>query len=138
VPTRGPDRATGAERPSAIRILIADDTLSSRELLRTILERCGFDVLEAEDGEQVLQKAPGFDPHLVILDLQMPKLDGYAAAIALRKIPALAKIPILALAAALPDLWLEQAKMAGFTHCLVKPISPARLRECVAHLLSPG
>lgn len=130
------DRATGAERPSAVRVLIADDAIGSRELLRTILERCGFEVLEAEDGEQVLQKAPGFDPHLIILDLQMPKMDGYAAATALRKIPALAKIPIVALAAALPDVMPEQTNQAGFTHCLVKPISPARLRACVTSLLA--
>jgi CheY-like chemotaxis protein len=119
-----------------MRVLIADDAMSSRELLRTILERCGYEVLEAEDGEQVVEKAPGFEPHLVILDLQMPKMDGYSAAIALRKVPALARIPIVALAAALPDVWPEETNKAGFTHCLVKPISPARLRECVAHLLS--
>jgi CheY-like chemotaxis protein len=136
VPTIVPDRAKGAERPSAIRVLIADDALGSRELLRTILERCGYEVLEAEDGEQVLQKAPGFEPHLVILDLQMPKLDGYSAAIALRKLPALARIPIVALAAALPDVSPDQTSEAGFTQCLVKPISPARLRECVTQLLS--
>lgn len=93
-------------------------------------------MLEAENGEQVLEKAPGFEPDIVILDLQMPKLDGYSAAIALRKIPALERIPIVALAAALPDIWPEQTSAAGFTHCLVKPISPARLRECVTHLLS--
>jgi CheY-like chemotaxis protein len=126
----------GAERPSAIRVLIADDTLSSRELLRTILERCGYEVSEAEDGEQVLQKALGFAPHMIILDLQMPKLDGYSAAIALRMIPAFKRIPIVALAAALTDVSPEQTSQAGFTQYLVKPISPARLRECVTHLLS--
>jgi CheY-like chemotaxis protein len=126
----------GAERPSAIRVLIADDTLSSRELLRTILERCGYEVSEAEDGEQVLQKALGFEPHMIILDLQMPKLDGYSAAIALRMIPAFKRIPIVALAAALTDVSPEQTSQAGFTQYLVKPISPARLRECVTHLLS--
>jgi CheY-like chemotaxis protein len=126
----------GAERPSAIRVLIADDTLSSRELLRTILERSGYEVSEAEDGEQVLQKALGFAPHMIILDLQMPKLDGYSAAIALRMIPAFKGIPIVALAAALTDVSPEQTSQAGFTQYLVKPISPARLRECVSHLLS--
>ncbi len=135
MPSRLPDRAKGAERPSAIRVLIADDALSSRELLRTILERSGYEVLEAVNGEQVLEKAPEFEPHLVILDIQMPKMDGYCAAIALRKIPAFEKIPIVALAAALPEVSPEQMSQAGFTQCLVKPISPARLRECITHLL---
>lgn len=129
------DGVTGADQPLARKILIADDASSSRELLRVILEKNGYEVMEAVDGEQVVNQAPQFSPDLVILDLQMPKLDGYAAAIALRKIPACASIPIIALAAALPDVSPEQMAQAGFTSCLVKPISPARLRECVTQLL---
>ena len=119
----------------ARRILIADDALSSRELLRTILEGAGYQVMEAVDGQQAVEKAPEFAPHLVILDLQMPKLDGYSIAVALRKLPGFAEIPIVALAAALPEVSPEQMTEAGFTQCLVKPLSPARLRECVAQLL---
>ncbi len=99
----------GAERHSATRILIADDAVSSRELLRTILERQGYEVMEAEDGAQAVDKAPKFAPHMVILDLQMPRLDGYSTAIALRKIPAFASIPIVALAAARPGVHLGHA-----------------------------
>jgi CheY-like chemotaxis protein len=109
--------------------------VSSRELLRTILERQGYEVMEAADGEQAVDVAPDFAPHLIILDIQMPKLDGYSAAIALRKIPGFALIPIVALAAALPEVSPEQMIQAGFTKCLVKPISPTRLRECVIQLL---
>ena len=130
-----PDRVAVAERSLARRILIADDASSSRELLRTILEQQGYEVMEASDGEQAVFEAAGFAPHLVILDLQMPKLDGYAAAIALRKIPGFERIPIIALAAALPEVSPEQMTQAGFTQYLVKPISPNRLRECVTHLL---
>lgn len=133
--SRLPDRLKGAEQPSVIRILIADDTLSSRELLRSILESSGYEVVEAEDGEQVLERAIALTPHLVILDLKTPKLDGCSAARALRKIPAFEKTPIVALAAALPEVVPEQMTQAGFTRCLVKPIGPARLRECVASLL---
>ncbi len=109
--------------------------MSSRELLRTILERQGYVVMEAVDGEQAVDEAPDFAPDLVILDLQMPRLDGYSAAIALRKMPAFRSIPIVALAAALPEVSPEQMSEAGFTQCLVKPISPTRLRECVTELL---
>jgi len=91
--------------------------------------------MEAADGEQAVDKAANFAPDLIILDLQMPKLDGYSTAIALRKMPAFAKIPILALAAALPEVSPEQMTEAGFTECLVKPISPTSLRECVTELL---
>ncbi len=133
--SRLPARSQGDERSSATRILIADDTLSSRELLRSILESSGYEVDEAGDGEQVLERAIAFAPHLVILDLKMQKLDGCSAAIALRKIPAFEEIPIVALAAALPEVIPEQMTQAGITRCLVKPIGPSRLRECVASLL---
>lgn len=91
--------------------------------------------MEAADGEQAVEKALDFYPDLIILDLQMPKLDGYSVATALRKIPAFASIPIIALAAALPEVSPEEMTQAGFTQCLVKPISPTRLRECVTGLL---
>jgi len=91
--------------------------------------------MEAEDGEQAVDKALDFAPDLIILDLQMPKLDGYSVAMALRKITAFAHIPIVALAAALPEVSPEEMTQAGFTQCLVKPISPTRLRECVTGLL---
>jgi PleD family two-component response regulator len=82
------DRSKGAKPLLTIRVLIADDSQSSRALLRAILEGSGYEVFEAENGVQVLERAGGFGPDLLILDLQMPKLDGYAAAKALRKIPA--------------------------------------------------
>lgn len=129
------DRPEDFKQHLATRILIADDTLSSRELLRFILESSGYEVAEAEDGEQVIERATVFNPHLMILDLQMPRLNGSAAAIALRKIPAFEKTPIVALTAALLDSVPAQLTEAGFTNYLVKPISPARLRQCVASLL---
>jgi CheY-like chemotaxis protein len=135
VDTNSLDSSGNAKQSPAKRILIADDSLSSRELLRSILESCGYEVVEAEDCGQVLERAMTFEPHLVILDLQMPKLDGCIAAAALRKIPAFKKTPIVALAAALSDAVPEKMAKAGFTGYLVKPIGPARLRQCIADLL---
>lgn len=117
------------------RILIADDTASSRDLLRFILEGIGHEVLEAEDGEQVIVMATLLVPHLFILDLQISKLDGWATAAALRRIPAFKRTPIVALAAAWSELMPKQMVEAGFTAYLVKPIAAPRLRECVARLL---
>jgi CheY-like chemotaxis protein len=117
------------------RVLIADETESSCELLRSILEASDYVVAEARDGEQVLEMVPMFGPHLVILDLQMPKLDGYATVVALRRIPALRRTPIVALTAAISQTVPEKISEAGFTAYLVKPIGPAKLRECVAKVL---
>ncbi len=122
----------------AKRILIADDTVGSRDLLRSILEASSYVVAEAGDGEEVLVKVGPFNPHLVILDLHMPKLDGYATALALRQMQDFADKPIVALAAALTQTAPEQIFEAGFSSYLVKPIGPARLRQCVAGLLSPS
>jgi CheY-like chemotaxis protein len=59
------------------KILIADDKATSRELLRTVLERQGYEVMEAADGEEALQKALAELPDLILLDLQMPRRTGY-------------------------------------------------------------
>lgn len=133
--TNFPDPPGSPPSPPAKRILIADDTPSSRELLRSILESSGYEVVEAEDCNQVIERAATFQPDLVILDLQTPQLDGCAAASALRKIPAFSTTPIVALAATLSDAIPERITQAGFTGYLVKPIGPARLRQCIARLL---
>jgi CheY-like chemotaxis protein len=122
---------------TANRILIADDTVSSRELLRSILEGSGYEVVEAADGAEVLEKAVACRPHLVILDLEMPKLNGCAAAMLLRQRAEFARTPIVALTAAASQTVPERIAAAGFTAYLVKPIGPARLRKCVATLLQP-
>jgi CheY-like chemotaxis protein len=117
------------------RVLIADDTASSRELLRSILEASDYLVAEASDGEQVLELARTFAPHLVILDLQMPNLDGYATVRILRRMPPLQATPIIALTATVTQTVPAEISKAGFTAHLVKPIGPARLRQCVAEAL---
>jgi two-component system chemotaxis sensor kinase CheA len=117
------------------RILIADDTASSRDLLRSILEAANYMVAEAIDGIEVLDMVGRFGPHLVILDLQMPRLDGYATATALRQMPKLQQTPIIALTAALSQTAPDRINEAGFSGYLVKPIGPSRLRQCVAEAL---
>jgi CheY-like chemotaxis protein len=117
------------------RILIADDVLSHRELLRYALETSGYEVVEVESCEQAVEQAPAFAPHIVILDLNMPKMGGCAAARALHGIAAFEKTPIVALTAATPDHFPVEFDQAGFSEYLVKPVGPARLRQCIADLL---
>jgi two-component system cell cycle response regulator DivK len=129
-------RLTCAEIPAeSKRILIADDSASSRDLLRSILEASNYMVEEAVDGVQVLEIVEVFRPDLVILDLQLPKLDGYATAAALRRIPKLQQIPIIALSAAPTQTAPDRISEAGFSGYLVKPIGPSKLRQCVAEAL---
>lgn len=116
-------------------ILIADDRPSSRELLRTVLERVGYDVIEAADGEAALEQARSRRPDLILLDLQMPKLDGYEVLAHLRADPAFEKVPVLALTASAMRGDREKILEAGFTDYLSKPAGTEALREAVARLL---
>ena len=116
-------------------ILIADDRPSSRELLRTVLERAGYDVIEAEDGEQALAQARNRHPSLILLDLQMPRLDGFQVLHQLHLDPAFRSVPVLALTASAMRGDREKILAAGFTDYLAKPASPEVLRETVARLL---
>jgi two-component system cell cycle response regulator DivK len=119
------------------RILIADDKATSRELLRAVLEKQGHAVIEAADGEEALQKARAETPDLILLDLQMPRRNGYDVLGELRRDPQHAALPIIALTASAMQGDREKALAAGFTSYLTKPVALAHLREEVERLLSP-
>jgi CheY-like chemotaxis protein len=121
--------------PRKSLILIADDRPTSRELLRLVLERAGYDVLEAEDGEQAVDRARSGNPDLILLDLQMPGLDGYAVLAALRSESRFEHLPVLALTASAMRGDREKILEAGFTDYLAKPAGPELLRDTVARLL---
>ncbi len=117
------------------RILIADDRASSRELLRLVLVRAGYDVIEAEDGLEALEQARAGNPDLILLDLQMPRLDGYGTLAELRREERFRTLPILALTASAMRGDREKILAAGFTDYLSKPAGPELVRETVAKLL---
>jgi two-component system cell cycle response regulator len=116
-------------------ILIADDRPSSRELLGLVLERAGYEVIEAEDGERALERTRAAVPDLVLLDLQMPGLDGYGVLAALRAESRFSQLPVLALTASAMRGDREKILEAGFTDYLAKPAAPEAVRETVARLL---
>ncbi|WP_348268767.1 response regulator [Edaphobacter paludis] len=115
-------------------ILVADDKQSSRDLLHAILDD-KYVVVEASDGEEALLMAFESIPHLVILDIHMPKRDGFGVVTELRKEPALQNVPIMALTASASLDEKDKIMNSGFDACFVKPIGPAKLREAVAALL---
>lgn len=117
------------------RILIADDQASSRELVRTVLEHFGHQVIEAVDGADAIAKARETHPDLVMLDLHMPGLDGFAAVGELRREPGFAATPVVALTASAMQGDRERALAAGFSAYLTKPLRLAALRSEVERLL---
>jgi CheY-like chemotaxis protein len=103
------------------RVLVVDDLAVNREVLTSLLESLGFEVRGAADGEAALRLAAEFDPHLVLLDLRMAPMDGFAVAQALRADPARAAIRIVAVSASAFDFDRGDAQRAGCDGFLAKP-----------------
>jgi CheY-like chemotaxis protein len=117
------------------RILIVDDKATSREFLRTVLEKHGYAIIEASDGGEAIEKARVENPALILLDLQMPVRTGYEVLDELRQDPRYAELPIIALTASAMQGDRERALAAGFTAYLTKPVALAHLRDEIQRLL---
>jgi CheY-like chemotaxis protein len=117
-------------------ILIVDDRASNRELLRTTLEHAGYEVREAADGMIALAMMRQSAPDLVIMDIQMPKLDGYGVLAQMRQDPAIADIPVLALTAYAMEGDSERGAAAGFQAYITKPVALRHLLKFVAENLA--
>jgi CheY-like chemotaxis protein len=109
------------------RILLAEDNLPSRELVREILETLGYQVIEACDGGEALDKVRANEPDLVLMDIQMPVMDGFAVLSQLRKEYRFAKLPVIALTAYAMEGDREKILEAGFDGYTTKPINAATL-----------
>jgi two-component system cell cycle response regulator DivK len=118
------------------RILVAEDRPASLELIRTVLESAGYEVIDAMDGQDALHKAGANSVDLVLLDLQMPKIDGFGVVRQLRNDPKFNNIPIVALTASAMQGDRERALGAGFSSYIAKPIDLAALRSEIERLLS--
>lgn len=118
------------------RILVAEDRPASLELIRTVLESAGYEVIDAMDGQDALYKAGANSVDLVLLDLQMPKIDGFGVVRQLRNDPKFDNIPIVALTASAMQGDRERALGAGFSSYIAKPINLAALRSEIERLLS--
>jgi len=118
------------------RILVADDDRSVLQVLETVLSGDGYQVVTAEDGAAALELArhDGFD--LILLDVQMPKLDGLEAARQLRRDEKLADVPIVILTARTSDKDIEAAFAEGVTDYITKPFAVSQMRARVRSWLS--
>jgi len=94
-----PPRATGTHGAAALKVLLVDDEDSLRKVMKDLLERDGYDVAEARDGVQALDQVDRVGPDIIVLDLNLPGLDGYGVLSHLRSRPATATIPVIVLTA---------------------------------------
>lgn len=117
------------------RILVADDNPVSRELIREVLEAPGREILEASHGQEALESARRNLPDLVLLDIQMPLLDGFEVLERIRREPSLARMRVVALTAYAMRGDRQRALDAGFDDYITKPVNGAALRKQVRTLL---
>lgn len=118
-------------------VLIVDDEQPIVDLVRFTLEDEQVQVVEAQDGVQALEAAREHQPDLILLDVQMPRLDGFEVCRRLREEPALEKSKIVMLTAASQEADRARGRAAGADDYLTKPFSPLRLLTIVQALL-PG
>ncbi|MFM9888147.1 MAG: response regulator [Burkholderiales bacterium] len=116
-------------------ILAVDDSISMRSTVGLTLRRAGYDVVEAADGREGLDKARKRSFDLVLTDQNMPRMDGLGLIRELRSMPAYKSIPILMLTTESSDAMKQQGRAAGATGWLVKPFDPARLIEVIKKVI---
>lgn len=119
------------------RILLADDQEGLRRLVSMTLGPDEFEILHAGDGEQALEVAQAQHPHLILLDVAMPKLDGFQVLKRLKADTATSKIPIIMLTATASSQARTAAQEMGATDYFVKPFSPLTLLQRVHEILGP-
>lgn len=117
-------------------ILVAEDNRDSRDSLKALLEAYGFDVVVAENGEEAVDRAIGFEPDLVLMDVMMPRVDGIEATRRLRGSSQFRQVPILALSAMVGSK--ELALDAGCDDYLTKPIDIPALVASIRNWLDRG
>lgn len=117
-------------------VLVVDDEDMTRKLLRLMLERDGFTIIEAEDGLQALEVIKHEMPNVVILDVMMPNLDGFSTCQELRSRPETADLPIIMLSARTQTEAVRAGLNAGANRYMTKPISKPELVQTLQDLLS--
>jgi DNA-binding response OmpR family regulator len=113
------------------RILVADDDDGVRQLLRLILARAGFDVIEAASGEQALARAVDSEPSVILLDIMMPGMDGYDTCRRLKSDSRTKGVPVIFVSALEDRLGRNSAARYGADDWIKKPIGPRDLVERV-------
>ena len=117
------------------KILVVDDNRASRDLIRAILKPVRCKIIEASQGQQALDLIQQERPDLVLLDVDMPGLDGLTVVKRIRENASLAGLPVVAVTAFAMESDRERCAAAGFTACLTKPVRAALVRQQVQQLL---
>lgn len=117
------------------RLLVIEDNEQNLYLMRFLLEKHGFTVIGAEDGRSGIASALSCDPLAILLDIQLPEMNGYQVAAELKKLPQLDQVPIIAVTSYAMVGDREQILAAGATGYIEKPINPETfVAEIISYL----
>ncbi len=116
-------------------ILAIDDSASIRQMVGFTLKSSGYEVTEAVDGMDGLEKAKGKTFNLILTDQNMPRMDGLTLIKMLRAMPQYKTVPVLMLTTESSDAMKQQGRAAGATGWLVKPFDPQKLVEVVKKVI---
>lgn len=117
------------------RVLVVDNENFVRELIKIKLGRCGLTVFEATNGLEAVEMARTLKPDMILMDVMMPKMNGFEACEKLKANPDTARIPIVMLTARGEQTNLEKGLALGATDYMSKPFSPQKLAELVIEIL---
>jgi CheY-like chemotaxis protein len=116
-------------------ILIVDDFDDTRLLLRTWLQKKGYRIVEAENGNEAVSQADTQRPDLIIMDVEMPELDGLSATRKIRALPHAQTLPIVAVSAYGADQFRNEALAAGCNEYVSTPFEPEEFEKLIRALL---
>ena len=119
------------------RILVIEDQEDNRQILRDLLSSVGYELIEAENGEDGVAAAAADRPDLILMDIQLPLLDGYEATRRIKAQPALSAIPIIAVTSYALSGDEDKARAAGCEGYVTKPFSPRELLAKIREYLPP-
>lgn len=126
---------SSAPNQSRSTILIVDDFDDTRLLLRTWLAKKGYRVIEAENGKEAVATAKSKRPNLIIMDVEMPELDGLSATRQIRALSGFERVPIVAVSAYGADLFRADALEAGCNEYVSTPFEPEELEKLIRSLI---
>ena len=117
------------------RILVIEDTEDNRQIIRDLLSSVGYELIEATDGAAGVALAQKEHPDLILMDIQLPEIDGYEATRRIRAIPELARLPIIAVTSYALSGDEAKTREAGCDGYVAKPFSPRQLLAKVREFL---
>ena len=118
------------------KILVVDDEINITQILQFSIGAEGYEVITAQNGEEAIEKARREQPDLIILDIMMPRIDGYEACRILKANPMTKNIPVVLLTAKGRDIDKRLGQEVGAIDYIVKPFSPNKLIDRIHKLLS--